>query len=172
MIRKKTATWLPCSQHRARKGRASAKHNLQQNKSESAVDPARSSQLRKRRRRNGPKSKGPNTTRGKAFSRRNAVAHGLWTLPANMPDEDRSRVEELHKNLWQDCSPSGALEQTLVGKIAHCVWRLERSFSCEQDSTMLRLSKLGFSPPYKQPEAVRAQLHDVCRGVLEPNPSL
>ena len=85
-------------------------------------------------RRNGQKSKGPNTEEGKSRSRWNAVKHGVLSrrlLVLN--DDDRQTYALLLENLARDLNPGNALEQILVEKIAMCYWRLHIAYGFEAD---------------------------------------
>ena len=81
-------------------------------------------------RENAKKSTGPKTPAGKAFSRRNALKHGLFAT--NITDfeelgEDPKQYEELLDGLWNQYEPIGKVEEILVERIAFCYWRLKRA---------------------------------------------
>lgn len=86
-------------------------------------------------RRNARLSTGPNTKRGKAHSRRNAVTHGVLAstllVSKGLGAEDSSEFEKLLRRLHQDIVPVGVLEEMLVEKIAVCLWRQRRALQCE-----------------------------------------
>lgn len=81
-------------------------------------------------RRNARKSTGPKTARGKAWSRLNALKHGILASQAVVAttegSENRKMFEELVDGLAADFSPVGTFEQALVQQIASCIWRQRR----------------------------------------------
>lgn len=84
-------------------------------------------------RENAKKSTGPKTLRGKAFSRTNALTHGLFAkcvdlIPAG---EDPNEFRELLQNLSDVYQPVGAAEELEVHRIAICGWRHLRAWRCE-----------------------------------------
>ena len=86
-------------------------------------------------RRNAKKSTGPKTAEGKAASRSNALKHGLLSKEVVIQEgagkEDENEFANLILDLLRDCDPQGALEETLVKKMAECLWRLKRVVRCE-----------------------------------------
>jgi len=60
------------------------------------------------------------------MSRWNTLKHGVLSVGAVLPTEERSQFDELHQNLRQDLTPQGELEELLVERIAICFWRLRR----------------------------------------------
>jgi hypothetical protein len=89
-------------------------------------------------RRNGKRSTGPRTERGKSITRFNAVTLGLFAKHVAIPICDgykperdfQSLLDELH----QEFQPIGFYEEWLVVKIAECMWRLRRATRCESGS--------------------------------------
>jgi hypothetical protein len=64
----------------------------------------------KANRENAQKSTGPKTLRGKSFSRRNALKHGLFVNHVTdfaVLDEDPKQYEELLNGLWNQYQPVG-----------------------------------------------------------------
>jgi hypothetical protein len=96
-------------------------------------------------RENAKKSTGPKTPRGKAFSRRNALKHGLLTkdLYPGFPfqGENPQEFEELFDNLMHDYQPRGVAEEQEVARIAVCRWRLKRAWRYE--NAEIQLGQLG-----------------------------
>lgn len=85
-------------------------------------------------RRNALKSTGPKTPRGKAFSRRNAVRHGLFVrhiTDFEALDENREEYDDLLDGLWKQYEPLGKAEEIEVERIAICCWRLRRVWRYE-----------------------------------------
>ena len=80
-------------------------------------------------RRNALKSTGPRTPRGKAYTRQNAVKHGLFFREWDSSDEQEQ--ENYHKRLFEDLQPVGPREEFEVEQIAICCLRLQRLWSYE-----------------------------------------
>src|SRR5450759_3315949 len=83
-------------------------------------------------RRNALKSTGPKTPRGKAFSRRNALTHGLFAMDLSVWEtargENPQQYQDLLGRLAEDYQPMGAAEQLEVERIAVCWWKLGRAW--------------------------------------------
>src|ERR1700733_11725290 len=81
-------------------------------------------------RRNARKSTGPQTARGKAWSRLNAMKHGILASQVVLTTiegrEERRAFEQMVDGLAQDFVPVGTFEQTLVQQIGACFWRQRR----------------------------------------------
>jgi len=81
-------------------------------------------------RRNASKSTGPRTAQGKAWSRLNALKHGVLASQAVLTTvegrDKRKAFEQLVDGFAHDFAPVGAFEQVLVQQIAACVWRQRR----------------------------------------------
>jgi hypothetical protein len=83
-------------------------------------------------RKNGARSRGPETLEGKARSARNALKHGLRAQKhAVLPDEVVAAFKALEAALTEELAPESALQSILVGRIARAVWRLERAEQLE-----------------------------------------
>ncbi len=86
-------------------------------------------------RENAKKSSGPRTARGKAFSRRNAVKHGLCASDLfplmRLPTESEQEFLDFHHLLREEYQPVGFEEEWLVKRIAICRWRLDRAWRHE-----------------------------------------
>ena len=86
-------------------------------------------------RQNASKSTGPRTPRGKAFSRRNALKHGLFAMDVYMATltewEDPDEYKNLLDRLAEDYRPVGAAEELEVQRIASCWWKLSRVWRYE-----------------------------------------
>ena len=82
-------------------------------------------------RKNAALSTGPKTVAGKSRSSMNAVRHGLFSqhlfLDDEHPDDYQALIDDLHHTL----RPVGALEQTLVERIAVNMWRQRRLVQTE-----------------------------------------
>jgi hypothetical protein len=88
----------------------------------------------KANRENAKKSTGPRTSPGKAYSRRNAVKHGLYVRPTTDFEalgEDPHEYEDLLNGLWRQHRPVGRAEEIEVERVALCCWRLKRAWRYE-----------------------------------------
>jgi len=80
-------------------------------------------------RQNAQKSTGPKTLRGKAYSRSNALKHGLFCrslIDCEALAEDPQEYERVLKGLREQHQPIGEVEEIEVQRIAVCFWRLRR----------------------------------------------
>jgi hypothetical protein len=113
-------------------------------------------------RQNAQKSTGPKTLRGKAYSRRNALKHGLFTMDlfigAPAKGENAAQYQGLLNRLTEDYQPVGAAEQLEVERIAACWWKLGRAWRYE--NSQIR---------YKQAGVDEWQL--ALRGPMSPEPN-
>ena len=116
-------------------------------------------------RQNASKSTGPRTPRGKAFSRRNALKHGLFAMDVYMATltewEDPDEYKNLLDRLAEDYQPVGAAEGLEVQRIAMCWWKLSRVWRYENAQIAVKLctrhaelKKLETIPPGDQARLV------------------
>jgi hypothetical protein len=81
-------------------------------------------------RRNGRKSRGPITIRGKKRSSRNALKHGLLSnevvISEGEVEEDAKQYNDVFNAHMEEFSPVGIHEKMLVKEIVDCRWRLRR----------------------------------------------
>lgn len=110
----------------------------------------------KANRENAKKSTGPRTVLGKAYSRANAVKHGLFARDLfpelELPTESREQFQDLHRQLRQEYQPVGSLEAMEVERIAICWWRLRRVRlyeNAEITSGVLDACQAGYRDPHK-----------------------
>jgi hypothetical protein len=75
---------------------------------------------------NAQKSTGPKTTAGKERSSRNALTHGLTTLPGLLPDEDAQAYADFSDAMFEHYSTDGPLEYVILEDVTACLWRLRR----------------------------------------------
>ena len=52
-----------------------------------------------------------------------ALKHGAYSAMGVLPGENRAEFEKLHRELVNDFSPSGALENDIVAIMARLLWR-------------------------------------------------
>jgi len=82
-------------------------------------------------RRNAKKSTGPKTEQGKARSRQNAFRHGLTAETIIEVVEDPASYEAFEAEIRADYEPQGAVETSLVIRLASLLWRLRRATAIE-----------------------------------------
>ena len=97
-------------------------------------------------RQNALKSTGPKTPRGKGYSARNAIKHGLFS--GQMMDfvshgEDPTEYEKILNGLRDKYQPRGTAEELEVERIALCWWRLKRAWRYENAMNRVALRDLG-----------------------------
>jgi hypothetical protein len=95
---------------------------------------------------NALKSTGPKTPRGKVYSSRNAIKHGLFS--GQMMDfvshgEDPTEYEEILAGLCAKYQPIGTAEELEVERISLCWWRLKRAWRYENATNRVALRNLG-----------------------------
>ena len=91
----------------------------------------RSEKQRETSRRNGAKSRGPVTERGKYHSSRNNTTHGLFASLILIDGESRTLFARLVDSLIDEHQPETATEFALVQKLAASHWRLQRAWAIE-----------------------------------------
>jgi hypothetical protein len=108
------------------------------NRSAQLAKPNKSTTVSERKlkanRENAKRSTGPRTSRGKAYSRRNALKHGLFVRPETDFEalrEDPDEYEDLLTGLWRQYQPIGRAEEIEVERVALCCWRLKRAWRYE-----------------------------------------
>ena len=85
-------------------------------------------------RKNGAKSRGPNTPEGKARSAQNALRHGMRAQKyVVLPEEDAAEFGELEAALVEELAPVGALQTVLARRVAVAAWRLARADRIEAE---------------------------------------
>lgn len=82
-------------------------------------------------RENAQSSTGPTTAMGKAVVGRNATRHGLLSARLFLEDEDPAEFQVLADDLAASLAPVGAVEVTLVERIAVTIWRQRRLVQAE-----------------------------------------
>ncbi len=100
----------------------------------------------KANRENARKSTGPKTSRGKAFSRLNAVKHGLFLSSATDFEgllENQQEYKDLLNGLRGQYQPAGRAEEVEVERIAQCWWRLKRASRYENATNLIARSAFG-----------------------------
>ncbi len=78
-------------------------------------------------RRNGARSRGPETAAGKARSAGNAIRHGLASRTVVLVrEEDRAAYEALRTDIMARHRPKGALEEHWAQRLCDALWRQAR----------------------------------------------
>ena len=94
-------------------------------------------------RNNSMLSTGPTSAAGKAVASRNATRHGLLSGRLFLDDENPADFDDLLGRLAQSLGPFGAIEETLVERMAVTIWRQRRLVASET-------ANLSLSRQYKQ----------------------
>jgi len=95
-------------------------------------------------RENAKKSTGPRTPRGKAYSRRNAIKHGLFTQCRQdfaLQGESQEDYDRLLDGLHQQFEPLGRAEELEVERMALCWWKLHRAWRYENSENLGSVSR-------------------------------
>jgi len=89
-------------------------------------------------RKNALHSTGPKTKRGKRYSRRNALKHGLYSSELLASAEDQPEFGELRGELMSQYQPATTMQWLAFDNIHHCCWRCKlaarlesRHWACE-----------------------------------------
>jgi hypothetical protein len=109
----------------------------------------------KANRENAKKSTGPKTPRGKAFSCRNALKHGLFVRRVSDFEalfENPNEYRDLLFGLRDHYQPIGVAEEIEVERIAICYWRLQRAWRFE-NATNLAARRNLVHPELEEQEA-------------------
>lgn len=77
-------------------------------------------------RRNARRSTGPRAVEERAVASGNAIKHDLRSRRLLLPGESAADYDQFGAALRADLAPDGALEQALVERIGHILWRLRR----------------------------------------------
>jgi hypothetical protein len=97
-------------------------------------------------RKNALKSTGPKTPRGKAYSGRNAIKHGLFSrqgMDFFSHAEDPREYREVLNGLRVQYRPIGTAEELEVERLALCWWRLKRAWRYENAMNRVALRDVG-----------------------------
>lgn len=69
---------------------------------------------------------GPKTIEGKLIASRNATKHGLLAQNVLIKTEELCDWEAFRDAIFEDVSPTGAMEELLTEKVIAAAWRLQR----------------------------------------------
>jgi hypothetical protein len=107
-------------------------------------------------RRNAQKSTGPKTPNGRAFSKMNALKHGLLSKEALVRGiHARESKREFHALLARfraDLNPVGPVEEMLVDEIVTTHWRLRRALKAESGEIALSVDNGQWNRSRRHPE--------------------
>jgi hypothetical protein len=106
-------------------------------------------------RKNAQRSTGPKTLRGKAYSARNAIKHGLFarqSMDFVAQGEDPQEYDELLGGLRAQYEPIGTAEELEAERLALCWWRLKRAWRYENAMNCVALRNFGRSELADQAE--------------------
>ena len=73
-----------------------------------------------------PTATGPRSREGKQRSKHNATKHGIFSNVTVLPGESAREYRLLLEALKNELTPEGKLEEFLVEKLAHIIWRQRR----------------------------------------------
>jgi hypothetical protein len=82
-------------------------------------------------RENAKKSTGPASADGKQRSSKNAMTHGILSQQILVHGEDPDEFDTFRKDLADDLSPVGPVEELLVDQMVSCMWRYRRLLRVE-----------------------------------------
>jgi hypothetical protein len=106
-------------------------HHSDTNSSHQSASSAKSETARK----NGQKSRGPKTARGKSISRWNAVKHGLTAKRLLISEgkhlNEYADYQQLLQELLEELQPTRVEDRLAIEKQVMDAWRLRRSFKFE-----------------------------------------
>jgi hypothetical protein len=120
----------------------------------------------KANRENAQKSTGPKTPKGKEYSRRNALKHGLFIRDSDefVAEEDPGEFRSLYRRLRDELQPVGPSEESVVQHIAICwlrlqrLWRYENAEMESNKTTVSREVEEGFRGPLAGSQTRRTKL--------------
>ncbi|UCD58176.1 MAG: hypothetical protein JSV16_03410 [Candidatus Hydrogenedentota bacterium] len=105
-------------------------------------------------RENATKSTGPTTDESKAAASQNAIKHGLYArdiiIDSPYLKEDPAEYERLLDSLTEELQPEGFFQESLVRKIANCLWRCRRATAAETARINRRLDGVETSYDYER----------------------
>jgi hypothetical protein len=82
-------------------------------------------------RKNSRKSTGPSTPRGKSYSRKNALKHGIYSKELLVSEADRPEYEEMLSGLKAKLKPGTTLQELAFDYCVCCFWRCKLALRLE-----------------------------------------
>jgi len=95
-------------------------------------------------RENAKKSTGPRTARGKAYSRKNAIKHGLFARQLwdfVKLGESGAEYDRLLEDLYKQFDPIGRAEELEVERMTVCWWKLQRAYRYENSVNQISVHR-------------------------------
>src|SRR6266478_5843091 len=80
---------------------------------------------------NGALSRGRKTDKGKSFSSRNAVRHGLLSKLVVLKEEPPEAFDELLNDFNHRFDPADSVEGGMVDEMVSTLWRMRRAWAIE-----------------------------------------
>jgi hypothetical protein len=94
-------------------------------------------------RRNGAKTKGPQTEAGRAVASRNSLKHGLTAEQVVLIfGETEDDFTGFHDEMRASFAPMDAVEERLVEHAVLCAWRLRRAYRAEAAAMNVKLTEI------------------------------
>jgi len=94
-------------------------------------------------RRNGAKSKGPQTEAGRAVASRNSLKHGLTAEQVVLIfGESEDDFTRFHDEMRKALAPNDAVEEQFVERIVLSAWRLRRAYRAEAGTMNYQLDEV------------------------------
>ena len=90
------------------------------------IDDAVSSRRAEAARRNGAKSRGPNTGEGKLRSSQNSLKHGMHARTLILPGESQEEYDQLREEYLDQFNPAGPAERHEIETLYNAEWRIRR----------------------------------------------
>ena len=122
-------------------------------------------------RRNAQKSTGPRSAQGKGASSRNGLKHGLSGDKHILPGENPEEFLLLLKDLYDNFSPAGLVEEKLVQRIAADQWRLDRTLPMEAAIYRQRLQAVAAGDYTRKRELVNHKQNHERNPEIPPAPA-
>ena len=121
-------------------------------------------------RRNAEQSSGPKTISGKAISSRNALKHGCYSDQIVIRDhhinENPEDYDRLLAAITNQLKPDNYFEESIVLKIANCLWRSHRVVLAE--AALIREELADIDPQMDRVELFRLSLDKSAERELRP----
>ncbi len=120
------------------------RQSREQDRSEKAPSSVRKAEAN---RQNALKSTGPRTLKGKTYSRKNSLKHGLFASDLfsefRVPSENPKEFESLHAELREELQPVGRAEELEIEHIAVCWWKRARLWRHENAEMRVALGNVA-----------------------------
>ena len=122
-------------------------------------------------RQNALKSTGPRTLKGKTYSRRNSLKHGLFARDLfsefGVQSENPKEFESLHAQLREELKPVGRIKALEIEYIAVCWWKRARLWRHENAEMRVALGHVAVRTSACPPREMLAPEHKTLLLMLE-----